>query len=207
MILRSLTVGPMASNCYILGCEATGEGLVIDPGDKPGEVLDAVAEEGIAVKEIVATHGHFDHIGYAKEVQDALGGIPFAIHQDDLFLVEGLVEAAGLFGAKVEHPPEVSRFLKEGDRISFGEESLDVLHTPGHSPGGITLLRRGIAIVGDCLFAGSIGRTDLPGGAYDLLIASIRDKLLTLDDSTEVYPGHGPTTTIREERNHNPFLV
>lgn len=205
MILKSLIVGPLEVNCYILACERTKEGIVIDPGDEPQEVLKAIDLEGVSIREIVATHGHFDHIGYAREVQQALD-IPFAIHRDDLFLVENLKDAAALFGVKVGPPPEVTRFLSEGDEIRFGDETLRVLHTPGHSPGGVTLLRSGLAIVGDCLFAGGIGRTDLPGQSHDVLLASIRDKLLPLDDATEVYPGHGPPTTIGDERRYNPFL-
>jgi glyoxylase-like metal-dependent hydrolase (beta-lactamase superfamily II) len=205
MILKTLIVGPLEVNCYILACERTGEGIVIDPGDEPREILSAIAEEGIAIREIVATHGHFDHIGYAREVQQALK-VPFAIHPDDLFLVENLADAAALFGEKVGPPPEVTRFLAEGDEVRFGDETLRVLHTPGHSPGGVTLVRNQIAIVGDCLFAGSIGRTDMPGQSHDLLMASLREKILPLDDATEVYPGHGPSTTIGQERRYNPFL-
>ncbi|MSS72231.1 MAG: MBL fold metallo-hydrolase [Candidatus Latescibacteria bacterium] len=205
MILKSLIVGPLEVNCYILACERTGEGIVIDPGDEPQEILSAIAEEGISIREIVATHGHFDHIGFAREVQEALK-VPFAIHRDDLSLVEGLADAGALFGVKVGPPPEVTRFLAEGDEVRFGDETLRVLHTPGHSLGGVTLVRNNIAIVGDCLFAGSIGRTDMPGQSHDLLMVSIWDKLLTLDDATEVYPGHGPPTTIGQERSTNPFL-
>ncbi len=205
MILKSLIVGPLEVNCYILACERTGEGIVIDPGDEPQEILSAIAEEGISIREIVATHGHFDHIGFAREVQEALK-VPFAIHRDDLSLVEGLADAGALFGVKVGPPPEVTRFLAEGDEVRFGDETLRVLHTPGHSPGGVTLVRNNIAIVGDCLFAGSIGRTDMPGQSHDLLMVSIWKKLLTLDDATEVYPGHGPPTTIGQERSTNPFL-
>ncbi len=205
MILKSLTVGSLEVNCYILACERTKEGIVIDPGDEPQEILRAIASEGVSVREIVATHGHFDHIGSAREVQQALR-VPFAIHRDDLFLVENLEDAAALFGVKVGPPPEVTRFLSEEDEVRFGDEALRVLHTPGHSPGGITLLRNGLAIVGDCLFAGGIGRTDMPGQSHATLLASIRDKLLTLDDATEVYPGHGPPTTVGDERRYNPFL-
>ena len=205
MILKSLTVGQMEVNCYILACERTKEGILLDPGDDPQDVLAAVKEDGILVREIVATHGHFDHIGRAREVQQALG-VPFAIHQDDLFLVQDLEDIAAFFGVKVGQPPEVSRFLSEGDEVRFGDETLRILHTPGHSPGGITLIRNGLAFVGDCLFAGSIGRTDMPGQSHDVLMASLRDKIMTLDDATEVCPGHGPPTTIGEERRHNPFL-
>ncbi len=205
MILKSLTVGQLEVNCYILACERTKEGIILDPGDDPQDVLAAVREDDILVREIIATHGHFDHIGRAREIQHALN-VPFVIHREDLDLVEGLEDIAAFFGVKVSPPPEVSRFLSEGDEVRFGDETLRVLHTPGHSPGGVTLVRNGLAFVGDCLFAGSIGRTDMPGQSHDVLMASLRDKIMVLDDATEVYPGHGPPTTIGEERKHNPFL-
>jgi len=205
MILKSLTVGPLEVNCYILACERTKEGIVIDPGDDVQDILAAVQEDGIRIREIVATHGHFDHIGHAREVQQALG-VPFAIHRDDLFLVEGLEDAAALFGVRAGKPPEVARFLAGGDEVRFGDEGLKVLHTPGHSPGGVTLVRKGLALVGDCLFAGSIGRTDMPGQSHEVLMASLRDRIMPLDDATEVHPGHGPPTTIGQERKYNPFL-
>ena len=205
MILRCLPVGEMEANCYILACEKTRQGVVVDPGAEPEEVLRAVAEENISVREIVATHGHFDHIGWARDVQQALGA-PFAIHREDLFLVHGLKDAAAFFGTTVGEPPEVDRLLADGDEVRFGEEFLRVLHTPGHSPGGITLVRDRVALVGDCLFAGSIGRTDLPGQSHEVLIASIQDRIMSLGDDTGIYPGHGPSTTVGEERRHNPFL-
>ena len=205
MILKSIVVGPLAVNCLVLACEETKEGIVIDPGDNVPGILDLIEENDITIKEIVATHGHFDHIGRVKTMKEKLQ-VPFAIHKDDMFMVEGLVEIASFLDFETDEAPEVDRFIQIGEDITFGKESLSVIHTPGHAPGNISLLWPGHAIVGDVLFAGSVGRTDLEGADPDILMQSIREKLLPLPDETGVYPGHGPFTTIGQERASNPFL-
>lgn len=205
MILKSIVVGPLEVNCYVLACEETKEGIVIDPGDNVPGILEMIEADNINVKEIVATHGHFDHIGRVKTLKEKLG-VPFAIHEDDMFMVEGLVEIASFLDIDTDEAPEVDRFIRIGETITFGTESLSVVHTPGHAPGNVTLLWPGHALVGDVLFKGSIGRTDLEGADPEVLMKSIREELLILPDETHVYPGHGPFTTIGEERRANPFL-
>ncbi len=205
MILKSIVVGPLEVNCLVLACEETREGIVIDPGDEVPRILELIEGENIRIKEIVATHGHFDHIGRVRSLKEELQ-VPFAIHEDDMFMVEGLVEIASFLGMDTDEAPKVDRFIQIGENITFGKESLSVIHTPGHAPGNITMLWPGHAIVGDVLFAGSVGRTDLEGADPDVLMQSIREKLLPLPDETVVYPGHGPFTTIGKERASNPFL-
>lgn len=205
MILKSIVVGPLEVNCYVLACEETREGIVIDPGDNVPGIIELIAEDGIQIKEIVATHGHFDHIGRVATMKKELRA-PFAVHKDDEFMVEGLVEIASFLDIDTDEAPEIDRYIEIGETITFGKESLSVIHTPGHAPGNVTLLWPGHAIVGDVLFAGSIGRTDLEGADPEVLMQSIREKLLPLPDETVVYPGHGPFTTIGKERATNPFL-
>ncbi len=206
MIFKSLAVGPMQVNCFILACERTREGIIVDPGDDVPAILDLVREDDIRVVEVVATHGHFDHIGRAASAIRETGA-PFAVHPGDRLMVENLPEIAAFFGLETDAAPEIGRFIEEGDAVRFGDESLRVLHTPGHAPGNVALTWPGQAIVGDALFAGSIGRTDLEGGDFEVLMRSIREKLFSLGDETEVYPGHGPFTTIGQERRTNPFIV
>ena len=205
MLLKSIVVGPLEVNCFVLACEKTKEGIVIDPGDNVLGILDLIEEDGIRIKEIVATHGLFDHISRVKTLKEKLN-VPFAIHEDDMFMVEGLVEIASFLDIDTDESPEVDRHLQIGEPLTFGNESLDVIHTPGHAPGNVSLLWPGHALVGDVLFAGSVGRTDLEGSDPAVLIQSIREKLMTLPDETHVYPGHGPFTTIGRERVTNPFL-
>ncbi len=205
MILRTLVVGPLQVNCFVAACEKTRESIVIDPGDEVPAILAAVGAEDIRVVGVVATHGHFDHIGRAQSLVDETGA-PFAVHREDRSMVERLEEAGAYFGIETDPPPPIDRLLEEGEEVRFGEESLGVLHTPGHSPGNIALIRPGHAIVGDTLFAGSVGRTDLEGGDPEVLLRSIREKLFPLGDGTAVHPGHGPSTTIGQERESNPFL-
>ena len=205
MLLKSIVVGPLEVNCFVLACEKTKEGIVIDPGDNVLGILDLIEEDGIRIKEIVATHGHFDHISRVKTLKEKLN-VPFAIHEDDMFMVEGLVEIASFLDIDTDESPEVDRHLQIGEPLTFGNESLDVIHTPGHAPGNVSLLWPGHALVGDVLFAGSVGRTDLEGSDPAVLVQSIREKLMTLPDETHVYPGHGPFTTIGRERVTNPFL-
>lgn len=205
MIFKTIVVGELAVNCFIMACEETQKGIVIDPGDNVDGILSIVKENNIDVIEIVATHGHFDHIGRVTTLKEKTGA-PFTIHKDDLFMVEGLVEIASFLSIDTDPAPEVDRFINEGDTITFGHETLNILHVPGHAPGNVAFTWPGHAIVGDTVFAGSIGRTDLEGADPNVLMHSIRTKILTLPDNTVLYPGHGPQTTVAQEKQTNPFL-
>lgn len=205
MIIKSLEVGPIMANCYILGCEDTREAVVIDPGDDADRILIKLSESNLKVKYIINTHGHFDHVGANRKMKEVTGA-DLMIHPDDEPMLSELAMAASSFGLSAENSPKADKHLLNGDEISFGNITLKVIHTPGHSKGGICLYTDGHLFVGDTLFAGSIGRTDLPGGNYDTLIASIKENLLSFDDDTRVYPGHGPETSIGSEKRMNPFL-
>lgn len=205
MIIKKLEVGPIMANCFILGCEDTREAVVIDPGDDPDRILMTLAKEKLTVKYLIDTHGHFDHVGANRRMKEVTGA-ELAIHPDDVPMLAQLARSAASFGLSAENSPEPDLLLNEGDTVNFGNITLKVIHTPGHSRGGICLYTPGHLFAGDTLFAGSIGRTDLPGGDYDTLIASIKQKLLILPDDTRVYTGHGPETTIANEKRMNPFL-
>ncbi len=205
MIIESLEVGPIMANCFILGCEKTKEAAVIDPGGDPDQILMELARLGLQVKYLINTHGHFDHVGANKRMK-AVTGAPILIHAGDAPMLMRLSKDALMFGLTAENSPEPDQNISEGDKIRFGEITLKVIHTPGHSPGGVALLTEGHVFVGDTLFSGSIGRTDLPGGDYNTLISSVRNKLFILDDSTVVHCGHGPDTTIGREKQYNPFF-
>ena len=210
MIVEHFSVAPLGCNCVILGDEERGSAIVVDPGGEAPRILARLAELGLRCEAIVHTHTHFDHIGGTKEVQEATNASNM-IHEDDLFLYENLQMQLDGFRAPFRAPEvaEVDRFLSEGDTVQTGELEMDVLHTPGHSPGSICLTLEGdrpIVIAGDTLFARSIGRTDLWGGDASQIVDSIRRKLFSLPDETLVITGHGPTTTIGEERKMNPFV-
>lgn len=205
MILKCITVGPFFMNCYIAGCEETKEAVIIDPGDEIDRILKALDSACLVPKLILNTHGHIDHSGGVQELKERTG-LKFMMHKGDLPIVKSLPEQVRYFGLPPVKAPEVDGFLEDGDEIDVGEIKFKVLHTPGHTPGGLCFHHDAKVIVGDALFAGSIGRTDLPGGSFRQLIDSIRSKLLTLDPETEVYCGHGPSTTIGYEMRHNPFL-
>ena len=205
MIIKNIVVGPLEVNCYILGCEDTKEAAIIDPGDNADEIISNIEKEGLNPKFIINTHAHFDHIGGVKAIQDHFK-IDFILHEGDLFLVENASEQATAFGLKPISKPVVNKNATNGEKVNLGNKSITVIHTPGHSPGGVCYYSVNNVFVGDTLFAGSIGRTDLPGGSYDTLINSIKENLFPLGDSTIVYPGHGPSTTIGNEKEHNPFL-
>lgn len=205
MLIETITVGPFAMNCYVLACEETREGVVIDPGDEISRITGAIDASAVRIRYILLTHAHLDHIG-AVEAMKHHCNVGICLHPDDLPLYESLPEHGRMFGLRYSAPPPVDHYLQEGEEIHFGKVRLTVCHTPGHSPGGVSFCTDGVVMVGDVLFAGSIGRTDLPGGSYPVLLQSIRSRLLTLDDETMVYPGHGPATTIGEERRSNPFL-
>jgi len=205
MILEALMVGPLGVNCYIVGDDKTREAIVIDPGGNAREILDTLRHGRLTPIAIVATHAHFDHLLALDEVR-AQTRAPFLLHAEEAEMLTNAPLGARMFGFAFPPPAPADRLLRDGDEVRVGEIALKVLHTPGHSPGGMCLWHDNHVFVGDTLFQGGIGRVDLPGGDYATLMRSIRDKLLTLPDGTVVYPGHGDATTIGEERQLNPFL-
>lgn len=207
MVLETLVVGVLQTNCYIVGSSTTGQALVVDPGDGAAAILAALQRHGLHLLHIVATHAHFDHLLAARELQEATGAA-FHLHPDDLPALAQMRQMAMAWIGAPGDPPRVDSVLGEGTVISVGEIELEVRATPGHSPGGVTLVdhRGRMAFTGDALFAGSIGRWDLPLGNLDMLLASIRSQILTLPDDYGILPGHGPASTVGEERLTNPFL-
>ena len=205
MISKELIVGPLATNCYIVGSESSREGVIIDPADEAKVILREVKDLALDIKFILLNHGHFDHIGALKEVKEAIGA-EVAMHKDDAMRLQEYSLAGEQFGLSNPVPPAPDRLLQDGDSIDVGDLHFSVLHTPGHTPGGICILVNGVVFSGDTLFNYGVGRCDLPGGSYSQLMDSIRTKLMTLPDETIVYPGHGATTIIGTERQGNPFL-
>lgn len=205
MIIKKLAVGPIQANCFIVGCDQTKEAVVIDPGGDADRILMALAESKLTVKYILNTHGHFDHVSENKKIKDVTGA-DILIHELDKPMLDQLEMSASMFGLNVENSPPPDKTVDDGDTISFGSVTLKVIHTPGHSPGGVSFYADGYAFVGDTLFAGSVGRTDLPGGSMQTLVESIQKKLFVLGDDVVVYCGHGPETTIRDEKKYNPFV-
>ncbi|MEM7033465.1 MAG: MBL fold metallo-hydrolase [Chloroflexota bacterium] len=206
MIVKQLPVGPIQTNCYIAGCEETKEGVVIDPGDEAARILAEVEESGLTIKYILNTHAHFDHI-MANEGLVKATGAPLALHPLELPLLREN-GGAKAFGIDAPPSPDPDMELAEGDTISFGTHTFKVLFTPGHTIGHVSFYEEKVGIIfsGDVLFAGSIGRTDFPGGDHTTLINSINDKLMVLPDETVVCSGHGPVTNIGRERVGNPWL-
>jgi hydroxyacylglutathione hydrolase len=205
MIIKSFVVGPIGVNCYVVSDADSGQGIIIDPGGNAEEILAYVRAEKIAVQAIINTHGHGDHIGANDAVRKATGA-PLLLHAADQYmLTDARANLSAFMGYQaLSGPPD--RLLAEGDEIAFEGGSFRVVHTPGHSPGGICLIGEGVVFSGDTLFAESIGRGDFPGGSEIELVRSVREKLLPLPDETRVYPGHGPETTIGWERRYNPYL-
>ena len=212
MILETRAAAPFFKNGFVVGCEDTREGILIDPGDEVGELLAAVAAHKLAIRYILLTHAHIDHITGVGAAKRALGA-PTGLHRADHFLYKAIVQQGQMLGVPVEPQPEIDFFYEGTGPWRFGNYGAWVYHTPGHCPGGVCLAvgREGEAartlFVGDTLFAGSIGRTDLPGGDLDTLVRSIRDVLFRFPDETTVYPGHGEPTTIGVEKRSNPFLA
>jgi len=212
MIIEIQAVGPFFKNGFVVACEETREAVLIDPGDEVESLLAFAERNTLAIRYILLTHAHVDHVTGVATAKRALG-VPIYLHRDDLFLYERAVETGAMFGLTVERQPPIDVFYTPSDVITFGGYQARPHHTPGHCPGGVCLEigklgRAGTELfVGDTLFAGSIGRTDLPGGDYDTLIASIRTVLFAFGDDAIVHPGHGPNTTIGRERRTNPFLV
>jgi glyoxylase-like metal-dependent hydrolase (beta-lactamase superfamily II) len=203
--VEPLIVGPLFSNCYIVWDEDKKEGAVIDPGDDADNILKVVKELGIKIKYILATHGHFDHVGAVAPLRRELK-VEFLAHKDDFFFIENGENAANRWGVAIEQPPKPDRFIDDGEKIMVGNFEIEVLHTPGHSPGGVSFLNDSMVFAGDTLFQGSIGRTDFRKGSIEDLSKSIKTRLYTLPDDTLVYTGHGPVTTIGDEKKYNAFV-
>jgi len=204
VIVDKLVVGPFASNCYIVGSESNKAGMIVDPGDEARRILNKVKDLKLDIKFIVLTHGHIDHTGALKEVKEATGAEVVVHGGDAKSLNQGALRI--ILGLSYPAPPPPDRLLKGGESLDIGDLHFEVVHTPGHTPGGICLLGEGVVFSGDTLFNYGIGRADLPGGNYSQLMNSIQTRLMTLPDNTIVYPGHGPATTIGAEREGNPFL-
>ena len=188
-MLRRLVVGPYQTNCYILGCKQTHEGLVIDPGDEVLAIVKEITRSGLTIKQIAVTHGHIDHVGGVSELKRIIKA-PVLIHRSDAGALNTMPDG----------------FLEEGQVLQVGTYSLSIIHTPGHSAGGVCLYAPGAVFTGDTLFAGSVGRTDFPGGSHELLVEGVRQKIFPLGDHLRIYPGHGPESTIGKERLSNPFF-
>ena len=204
--VRSFTGGPFAQNMFLVACTGTARGILVDPGAATAQALAAAQREGVEIEKIVLTHSHLDHVdGVARAKRET--GAPVWLHPDAEAMYHAAPQQAQMFGVYVEAPPPVDEYLQPGEPVCFGECELEVRHTPGHAPGHVTLVGEGFAIVGDCVFRGSIGRTDLPGGDFRTLMESIRSQILTLPEETTLYSGHGPETTVGFEKVGNPFLV
>jgi len=204
MIIKKFIVGPLENNCFILADEKSRETFIVDPGDEPDRILDFINENKLKVKYIVCTHAHFDHIAAVSDIKEETKAA-IVLHKDDLEIYKSAKEHAALFGFELYSIPEPDIFVTEGDHLTVGNLTFMIIHAPGHSPGGICLYGEGIVITGDTLFAGTVGRTDLPGGDVKKLRDSAK-RLMTLPDDVKVLPGHGPESTVGLERKSNFFL-
>ncbi|MFC1699402.1 MBL fold metallo-hydrolase [Candidatus Omnitrophota bacterium] len=202
MKIEKIAVGPMQANCYIVACPETNQALVLDPGDQPEKIKNRLSSLGLKLNFIVNTHGHIDHIAANVALK-----VPVYIHQlDAVFLKDAQLNLSAMFGQKLDQPAEVLT-LQDGQKLKLGQLFLEVIHTPGHTPGGICLKANQALFTGDTLFAQSIGRCDFPYASEQTLLDSIRQKLLKFPDELVIYPGHGPSSTLGEERRSNPFLL
>ena len=205
MIFTGISVGPMDNNCYIIGCEETREAAVVDPGAEGGRILRKLEELKLNCRLIILTHGHADHLGALGQVQEATGA-QVLIHTDDADMLTSPGKNLSVFtGGSLKFEPS-DRLLQDGDTVDVGKVQLKIIHTPGHTQGGISILAGDKLITGDTLFAGSVGRSDFPGGNHDQMIKSIKEKLLVFAPETPVCPGHGPASTVGGEAKYNPFL-
>lgn len=207
MVFETVVVGALGVNCSILGCEETRQAVVIDPGDEVERLLAVLERYGLTVAAILNTHGHFDHVGGNLQLTRSTGA-PLYIHPADAPMLGRVTQVAAMYGLPGENSPAPDHALEDGTLLSFGGITLQVIHTPGHTPGGCCfyLEQHGKLIAGDTLFADGVGRTDLPGGSHSQLVHSIKTRLFTLPEQVVVYPGHGPTTSIGHEKRHNPCL-
>jgi hydroxyacylglutathione hydrolase len=205
MILEILVTGPLETNTYLVGDGSTGEAVVIDPGGDVDAIVARLSELKVRLKAVINTHGHFDHVSGNRALIEATGA-PLYVHKEDAPLLDLADRAAQAFAVSAENSPPPSGFLEEGEELTVGRYRFSVAHTPGHSPGSITLTGEGKAFCGDLVFYGSVGRTDLPGGSQKELRDSIRRVIVALPDDTVIYPGHGPETTVGLEKQQNPFF-
>ncbi len=205
MKYETVVVGALETNCYLVYCEGSREGLVIDPGADPHKIFAAVAEIEMKPVMIVNTHGHIDHVGANKDVKEHYT-IPLYIHEADAALLQNDLQSEIAFLLDARPSPEPDGYLVEGQELKFGDSHLTVVTTPGHSPGGVSLRGEGCLFSGDTLFYDGVGRTDLPGGSWNVLVDSIRSRIFVLPDETVVLPGHGPTTTVGQEKETNPHM-
>jgi hydroxyacylglutathione hydrolase len=207
LVFDSMAVGPLSTNCYIIGDSETHEAMVVDPGGHVGAIMSALDRHNLACKWIVNTHAHFDHIGGNRGLKEKTGA-ELIIHELEAGWLSQLSVQGRMFGISVENSPPADRTLSGDETLEVGKIQLKVLHTPGHSPGSISLAIEGEKkiVVGDLVFADSIGRTDLPEGSFESLQESVRRHIFTQTDDTALYPGHGPATTVGHERRYNPFL-
>jgi len=205
MKYENIVVGALETNCYLAFCENSRKCAVIDPGADPEKIFRIIDDNDLKPVVLLNTHGHIDHIGANKAIKEKFG-IPLYIHKADEKMLKSALQSglALLLGSKASPAPD--KFFNEGDIIDIGESKLEVIHTPGHSPGSVSFLTDTVLFSGDTLFCGGVGRTDLPGGSWDKLVNSIRKKILTLPDETLVLPGHGPATTVGQEKESNPYI-
>jgi hydroxyacylglutathione hydrolase len=206
MIIQEFVVGPLENNCYILGDESSREALVIDPGDEPDRILDFIQEKELTLKYIVCTHAHYDHVGAVPEIKQAIGAAEIVIHEKDLDIYTHVEKQGMMWGGELDPLPPPDILVKEGSILSIGNMKFEVIHTPGHTQGGICLYGEGLLITGDTLFAGSVGRTDLHGGNIQELRKSF-NRLMSMPDMVRVLPGHGPESTIGREKRENFFAL
>jgi hydroxyacylglutathione hydrolase len=207
VIHKTVVVGPLQCNCAVLVCPKTLEAVVIDPGDEPEKIIRNL-DPGIRVKYLLHTHAHFDHIGGTEGVKAVTQGV-VCLHQEDEMIYKNLPMQGRMFGMTFSEAPAIEKYIVDNEELNFGEQTLEVIHTPGHSPGSVCFRLKGIeekVFSGDTLFRQSVGRSDLWGGDHSLLIRSIKSRLMVLDEEIRVFPGHGPATRIGEEKRKNPFL-
>lgn len=205
MLVQAFVTGPLETNSFVVADRATAEAIVIDPGGEPGEILAFLAKERLRCRQIVNTHGHFDHVSGNRALKAATGA-SLLIHAEDAPMLGQAESHARFFMVRAENSPPADVYLTDREELRVGTALLRVVHTPGHSPGSVTLVAPGMAFCGDLVFYGSVGRTDLPGGSERTLLDSIRRHILTLPDETVLHPGHGPDTTVGLERRQNPFF-
>ncbi|MBI4848594.1 MAG: MBL fold metallo-hydrolase [Nitrospirae bacterium] len=204
MVIKKLVIGPLQENCYIVADEMSDQSIVIDPGDEPDRVIELIKDSGLHVSSVILTHAHFDHIGAAGDIKKATGA-KILVHEGDMELYKGVRDQASFWGYDVEDLPEPDGFLNEGDEVRVGDMLFQVLHTPGHSPGGICLYGEGVVFSGDTIFQGSVGRTDFYGGDMMQLKESFK-RIISLPDDTVILSGHGPETTVGREKEENFFV-